>query len=57
MERQVCAGRETFEQVFGEMIQRSIERGLIEKKEMIVMLEDMIQSVERGTLAVALEYS
>ena len=49
------AGRETVEQVFGHMIQRSIETGLMEKGEMIVMLEDMIQSVERGTLSVALD--
>ena len=43
------------EQVVGHMIQKSIETGMVRKDEMIVMLEDMIQSVERGTLAVALD--
>ena len=49
------ADRETVEQVFGHMIQRSIETGLMGKGEMIIMLEDMIQSVERGTLASVLD--
>ena len=47
--------RDMVEQVVGHMIQKSIETGMVRKDEMIVMLEDMIQSVERGTLAVALD--
>jgi hypothetical protein len=37
------------------MIQKSIETGIVKKGEMIAILEDMIQCVERNTLAVALE--
>ncbi len=47
--------REVFEQVLGHMIKRCIESGMIRKDEMTIMLEDMIQSVERGTLKTALE--
>ena len=56
MEKIECSGnREMVEQVVGHMIQRSVETGIIGKYEMVVILEDMIQSQERGTLAVALE--
>jgi hypothetical protein len=47
--------RDTLEQLVGQMIQKSIETGIVKKGEMIAMLEDMIQCVERNTLAVALE--
>ena len=56
MEKIECSGnREMVQQVVGHMIQRSVETGIIGKYEMVVILEDMIQSLERGTLAVALE--
>ena len=56
MEKIECSGnREMVEQVVGHMIQRSVETGIIGKYEMVVILEDMIQSLERGTLAVVLE--
>jgi hypothetical protein len=42
------------EQVVGHMVQKSVETGIVRKDEMVLMLEDMIQSLERGTLAVAL---
>lgn len=47
--------RDTLEQLVGQMIQKSIETGIVKKGEMIAILEDMIQCVERNTLAVALE--
>jgi hypothetical protein len=43
------------EQVVGHMVQKSVETGIIRKDEMVLILEDMIQSLERGTLAIALE--
>ena len=49
------SSRDMVEQVVGHMIQKSIETGMVRRGEMVLMLEDMIQSVERGTLAVALE--
>lgn len=51
----IPGNRDMVEQLVGHMIQRSIETGMVKKSEMVVMLEDMIQSVERGTLAAALE--
>lgn len=49
------SSRDMVEQVVGHMIQKSIETGMVRRAEIVLMLEDMIQSVERGTLAVALE--
>jgi hypothetical protein len=49
--------RDMIEQVVGHMIQKSVETGIVRKDEMVVILEDMIQSLERGTLAVVLENS
>ena len=50
-----CSGnRDMVEQVVGHMVQKSVETGIVRKDEMVLMLEDMIQSLERGTLAVAL---
>ena len=49
------SSRDMVEQVVGHMIQKSIETGMVRRGEIVLMLEDMIQSVERGTLAVALE--
>jgi uncharacterized lipoprotein YajG len=40
-----------FEQVFGQMIEQGIQTGMITKQQIVVLLEDMIQSVERGTLS------
>jgi hypothetical protein len=37
------------------MVQKSVESGIIRRDEMVLILEDMIQSLERGTLAVMLE--
>lgn len=50
-----CGNRDIVEQVVGQMIQKSVETGMIAKYEMVLILEDMIQSLERGTLALALE--
>jgi hypothetical protein len=47
--------RDTVEQVVGHMVQKSVESGIVRRAEMVLILEDMIQSLERGTLAVALE--
>lgn len=56
MEKNEYSGnRDMVEQVVGHMIQKSVETGIIGKYEMVVILEDMIHSLERGTLAVALE--
>ena len=49
------SSRDMVEQVVGHMIQKSIETGMVRRGEIVLMLEDMIQSIERGTLAVALE--
>jgi hypothetical protein len=51
-----CSGnRDMVEQVVGHMVQKSVESGIIRRNEMVLILEDMIQSLERGTLAVMLE--
>lgn len=56
MESFECSSnRDTLEQLVGYMIQKSIESGIMSKDEMVIMLEDMIHSIERGSLAVALE--
>ena len=47
--------RDMVEQLVGHMVQKSVETGIVRKNEMVLILEDMIQSLERGTLAVALE--
>jgi len=44
-----------FEQVVGQMINQCITTGTINKNQLVVVLEDMIQLVERGTLSSALE--
>ena len=44
-----------FEQVVGQMINQCITTGTINKNQVLVVLEDMIQLVERGTLSSALE--
>ena len=49
------ADREIVEQVVGHMVGKSVDSGIVRKDEMVVILEDMIQSLERGTLAVVLE--
>ena len=51
------ADREIVEQVVGHMVRKSVDSGIVRKEEMVVILEDMIQSLERGTLAVVLENS
>jgi hypothetical protein len=51
-----CSGnRDIVEQVVGHMVQKSVESGIIRRDEMVLILEDMIQSLERGILAVMLE--
>ena len=47
--------RDMVEQVVGHMVQKSVDTGIIRKDEMVLILEDLIQSLERGTLAIALE--
>ena len=47
--------RDMVEQVVGHMVQKSVESGIIRRDEMVLILEDMIQSLERGTLAIVLE--
>ena len=44
-----------FEQVVGQMINQCITTGTMNKNQVVVVLEDMIQLVERGTLTSALE--
>jgi polyhydroxyalkanoate synthesis regulator phasin len=39
-----------FEQVMAQLVDRCIETGTMTKQQMVVILEDMIQQVERGTL-------
>jgi hypothetical protein len=39
------------------MIERSVESGIVSKKEMVIILEDLIQSLERGTLSTVLEFA
>jgi hypothetical protein len=39
-----------FEQVVGQLIEQSIATNLLSKSQVIGLLEDMIQQVERGTL-------
>ena len=56
MESLKCsANRDIVEQVVGHMVQKSVESGIIRRDEMVLILEDMIQSLERGTLAIVLE--
>ena len=39
-----------FEQVVGQIIEQSIATNLLSKDQVVGLLEDMIQQVERGTL-------
>jgi len=39
------------EQVLGQMVERCIQSRVISKHQVVVLLEDLIQQVERGTLA------
>ena len=39
-----------FEQVVGQIVEQSIQTGLLSKAQVVGLLEDMIQQVERGTL-------
>jgi hypothetical protein len=43
------------EQVLGQMVERCIQSGVISKQQVVVLLEDLIQQVERGTLASILD--
>lgn len=49
--------RDILERLVGDMLNRCIESGMVRKDEMIIILEDMIQSIERGTLRTVLEYA
>ena len=49
--------RDVLEQLVCYMIKRSMDSGMVSKQEMIIILEDMIQCVERGTLETVLEYT
>jgi len=44
-----------FEQVVGQIIEQSIQTGLLSKSQVVGLLEDMIQQVERGTLTSTLD--
>ena len=44
-----------FEQVIGQMIDHCITNGTMDKQQVVVVLEDMVQMVERGTLGSALQ--
>ena len=44
-----------FEQVVGQIIEQSIQTGLLSKPQVVGLLEDMIQQVERGTLTSTLD--
>jgi hypothetical protein len=43
------------EQVLGQMVERCIQSGVISKQQVVVLLEELIQHVERGTLASVLD--
>jgi hypothetical protein len=43
------------EQVLGQMVDRCIQSRVISKQQVVVLLEDLIQHVERGTLASVLD--
>jgi hypothetical protein len=49
--------RDVLEHLMGHMIERSVESGIVSKKEMVIILEDLIQSLERGTLRTVLEFA
>jgi hypothetical protein len=49
--------RDVLEHLMGHMIDRSVESGIVSKKEMVNILEDLIQSLERGTLRAVLEFA
>jgi len=44
-----------FEQVVGQIVEQSIQTGLLSKAQVVGLLEDMIQQVERGTLTNTLD--
>jgi len=44
-----------FEQVLGQMVDQCIASKTLDKHQVVVVLEDMIQMVERGTLGSTLE--
>jgi hypothetical protein len=44
-----------FEQVMGQMVDRCISSGAIDKQQVVVVMEEMIQMIERGTLGSTLE--
>ena len=44
-----------FEQVMGQMVDRCITTGAIGKHQIVVVLEEMIQMIERGSLGDTLE--
>ena len=44
-----------FEQVVGQMVDHCIATGTMNKNQVVVVSEDMIQLVERGTLSTTLE--
>jgi hypothetical protein len=44
-----------FEQVLGQMVEQSIQTRLLTKHQVVILLEDMIQQVERGTLTSSLD--
>jgi hypothetical protein len=43
------------EQVIGQMVERCIAAGTMDRHQVVVVLEDMIQMIERGTLSNTLE--
>jgi hypothetical protein len=48
---------DAFKDLVGCIINRSMESGVMEKKDIIIILEDIIQHVERGSLKTILEYT
>ena len=44
-----------FDQVMAQMVERCIRTGLMSRQQVVNLLEDMIQQVERGTLSSKLD--
>jgi hypothetical protein len=44
-----------FEQVMGQMVEQCMQTGIMTKQQIVNIMEDMIQQVERGTLSSTLD--
>lgn len=44
-----------FEQVIGQIVEQCVQTGIMSKHQIVNILEDMIQQIERGTLSSTLD--